>query len=184
MRPRVYPKDPCKLLVEIYTVLYPVVRRSVALLHAVDDINRQAKTRNPSFRSVLRGWGPLAHHHRVARRNRTPGLHPEVQRGGKGDDGVFDQLVRIRQEVERNAELLAKGHGEWPVIVVPRELHWAAAVICLASCARAGHSITSGRAGVPRRAVSVARPAVCAHLLLETKAPGLGTSRGCCPPAR
>jgi hypothetical protein len=74
-------------------------------------------------------WAVPAHHHIVAGRLGTLLSHPKPQRRLEGDDGVVGDQLGVPKPVE------AQGLACWPIIVIPRELDWTSAVICLARVA-------------------------------------------------
>ena len=108
----------------------------------------------------------------------APGAHPEVDRCAEGEVGVLGDPLGLREEV----------HSEGPasrfVVVVPRELHWATAMIELSGLAGAGKFLTGSRAWVSRRAVLRAAHGLATDFLLPAQPPDLGASRGGRPSAR
>lgn len=146
-------------------IVDPAVTGYSTLEAAINDISHKSVAGSPVSRHVILGGHVGSDHDVMARGLGVPGCHPKPESGLEGNEGVIGNHFWVPESVE------AQGLACGPIVVVPRELHWASAFVGLAGVA--------GPLGVGGVAVVAAR----ADLFFETQSPGVGSIRGGGPAA-
>ena len=118
-----------------YFVREGLAGRRPAFQASVDDVVGVRKALLVHFgRGILRGvWRPEVVHDLVARRFGALGHHPEPERGLEGEHAVALDGVRV---VEQNVFVVVEEFAELPVVVVPRQLDGASAVVAFGRVGR------------------------------------------------
>merc|ERR1719382_241236 len=135
-------------LVVLDAVIHLGVSGHVALEAAVDDVGGHAVAGHAPGGGVGGGRGPRARHHVMAGGLGRLRRHPKPQPRLVSGDGIGGDAARV---VDERRGVAVEVVGEAAVVVVPRQLHRAAALVRLPGCARAV---------VPRRRAWVASGAV------------------------